>query len=78
MRSTYISEDLQQIEFARKAGEHFANHPEHTTFTDGEIEPDAFLAIRWGMDNDCVLVTQLHSYHEPTIYAQAVKKAGAL
>ena len=72
MRMVYASEIDAEISFARKAAAHFAKHPEHSTYTGADIEPGCFLAIRWGLMEDCVLVVKLDETHIPTNYAQLV------
>lgn len=74
MRMTYVSTELEQIEFARKAAEDFALHPKHWSFTDGPIEPGALLALRWGLGDDCVLVLKLDDSFTPANYQQLVRE----
>lgn len=71
-RMTTVEQDAEQAAFAVKAASHFAAHPEHSTV--GDIKPGGFLALRWGMGEDCVLVVKLDDYHEPTNYQQIIKK----
>lgn len=73
MRGVYLSEELVQIEFAKKAARHFATHSEHSTFTDGEVVPGCLFAVRWGLGDDCVLVLKLDEMHTPTNYYQLVR-----
>lgn len=72
MRSTTARDETKQLAFAEKAAADFAAHPDHATF--GDCEPGSFLAIRWGMGGDCVLVLKLDEFHEPTNYQQLVRK----
>jgi hypothetical protein len=74
MRTVYPSQIEDELAFARKAAAHFAAHPEHSTYTDGEIKPDCFLAIRWGLGEDCVVVVKLDEMHVPTNYAEIVRQ----
>lgn len=76
MRMVYVSEIDAEIVFARKAAAHFANHPEHTTYTGTDIEPSCLMALRWGLMNDGVLVVKLDAAHVPTIYAELVRTEG--
>lgn len=73
MRSTNIHEETLRVEFAVKAAKHFAKNPEHSTF--GDIGPDNWLAIRWGLGNDCVLVIKQHETEVPVNYHQIIQKA---
>jgi hypothetical protein len=75
MRAVYASDVDEEMAFARKAAAHFAAHPEHSTYTDGDIEPGCFLAIRWGLGEDCVVVVRLDDRHVPTNYMELVRAA---
>lgn len=74
MRSVYASEIEEEMSFARAAAAHFAKHPEHSTYTGQDIEPGCFLAIRWGLGNDCVVVVKLDELHVPTNYMEIVRE----
>lgn len=78
MRSTYLSEAKDEQEFALKAAKAFANNPALATFTEGDIKPDAYLAIRWGLGRDCVVVVKLDSVHQPINYMEIVNQFNAL
>ena len=58
-RMTYVQDERARIAFAEKAAAHFAAHPEHWTYSDGDLAPGCLLALRWGCGNDCVLVARL-------------------
>lgn len=73
-RMTTRTEEQDRIRFASKAAEHFAAHPEHGSFTDGDIEPGCLLALRWGLGNDCVLVLRLHDYEMPVNFQQLIRE----
>jgi hypothetical protein len=75
MRSTNLKEEAELRAFAIKAAAWFADDPEGATF--GAVAPGEFLALRWGMGGDCVLVTRLCADFEPVNYQQAIAKAGA-
>lgn len=74
MRSVRISELDEELAFMRRAAEYFAAHPEKSSF--GEIQPDAFLALRWGLGEDCVLVVKLAEQwqHTPTNYQNVIDR----
>lgn len=74
MRHTYLSEAEAQIAFAKDAADHFSSHPEHSTFTDGEIKEGVLFAVRWGLMNDCVLVLKLDEYFTPIVYGECIKR----
>ena len=73
MRAVYSSDIKGELEFAEKAAANFAAHPKHSTYTDGEIVPGCFFAVRWGMGEDCVLVLKIDEYHVPTNYQNLVR-----
>jgi len=50
MKIVHPAEIEKRLAFARKATDHFATHPKHYTYTDGSIQAEALLAIRWGLD----------------------------
>jgi hypothetical protein len=68
----YMSQEEAQIRFAKEAAKDFAEHSEHISF--GSAEPGSFLALRWGLGGDCVLVLKLDEDFIPTNYQQLVKQ----
>lgn len=72
-RMVHLSEELEQIEFAKRAAACFAKDNKLATYSDKEIEPGCFLAIRWGLGDDCVLVLKLDELHMPTNYLQLLR-----
>lgn len=70
----YISDVEARLAFAKRAANHFADHPNHWSYTDGDVETDALLALRWGAGDDCVLVLRIGDL-PPTIYGQAIAYA---
>jgi hypothetical protein len=70
-RVIYMNELENELKFMRDAAKHFAEHPEHSTF--GDLKEDSLLAIRWGMGDDCILVTKIED-REPRVYAQVIEK----
>ena len=74
MKQVTVTELLAEIEFAERAAKYFEEHHDITTYTDGEIEPGCYFAIRWGFGNDCVLVLKLDENYEQKIYANIIKK----
>jgi len=73
MRMVYVSKELEQIEFAKRAAEAFAKNEKLASYTDGEIIPGCFFALRWGLRNDCVVVFKLDCAHVPTNYQELVR-----
>ena len=70
MRMVNLYEDDNVKEFAQKAAKHLAEHDEHTTFTDSDIEAGCLFAMRYGFFNDCVVVFRLDDVFEPVNYQQ--------
>lgn len=75
-RSTNIEEELKVIEFVKKAAKNFAENPHHASY--GEIGGDNYIALRWGLGYDCVLVLKQDEYWEPRNYTQAVERPDVL
>ena len=71
-KMTSITQEKNQLEFAEKAAEHFTKHPDHSSY--GDLEPGSFIALRWGLGDDCVLVLKLDEYFQNVNYQQAIKK----
>jgi len=74
MKSVQMSEMKERIEFVERAAKHFAEFPEHSTFTVGPVMSGCLFAARWGLDNDCVLMFRLDEDFEPIIFGQAIAK----
>lgn len=75
MRMAYISEEKEYQEFALRAAKYFEENENHRFYSDKDIEQGCLLAIRWGMDDDCVLLLKLDEFHEPINYQNLIKKA---
>ena len=58
--------------FVRKAAAWFAANPRGATYTEGDIEPGCWFALRWGMGKDCVLLLRLDDMFMPTVYGQTM------
>jgi hypothetical protein len=72
MKFTYLSEEIERQEFAKKAAKNFSEFPDHYTYAKDNPEKGGLLALRWGADNDCVLVIKIDENFEPTIYQQII------
>jgi hypothetical protein len=72
MKMVYWSDLEEEMAFAQRAAKHFAEHPEHSSF--GDLKPGSFLALRWGIGNDCVVILKLDEHFEPTNYQQLIRK----
>lgn len=73
-RMTSISEESERMDFAKAAAAHFATHPKHWSYSGGgEITPGSFLALRWGLGDDCVLVLRLDPDEDPVNFQQIIR-----
>lgn len=72
VRQVHITDELEQIEFAKKAAALFAADKSKSSF--GEITQGGFIALRWGLGDDCVLVLKLDELHVPTNYQSLVRQ----
>ena len=73
LKQVNIDSEIAQIEFAKKAAKAFAGNSELSTFSYGAPTPGSFLALRWGLGEDCVLVIKIDENHTPTNYAQLIR-----
>lgn len=71
-RMTTLSDELERIEFAKRAAKHFAEKPEHWSF--GDMKPGDFLALRWGLGDDCVLILKLDPDFQPVNFQQLIRE----
>lgn len=74
MRQVQITELTEEIAFAEKAARVFAESPTLVTYTETDIVPGCFFAVRWGLGEDCVVVLKLDDDHIPTNYAQLIRR----
>lgn len=72
MRMTDTGTETLRMAFAQKAAEHFAKYEHHWTYSDGYgPEPGKWLALRWGLGNDCVVVIRVGD-DEPVNYQNII------
>lgn len=75
MRMTSFTRDLRHIAFAKKAADWFGKNPKGMTYSaDGDLTPGSLLAIRWGMDMDCVVVVKLDECFQPVNYQNEIRE----
>lgn len=72
----HVESELETIEFAKKAGAHFASNPQHWTYTDGDIVAGCLFAMRYGLGNDCVVVFRLDEGFIPVNFQQLITQEG--
>jgi len=70
-----LSELEEQTNFVKKAASYFSKNPKKTNYTAGDIVAGCLFALRWGMDENSVLIFKLDENHEPMIFGQAVQEA---
>jgi hypothetical protein len=76
MRTIYLTEHNDEIDFANRAAKAFAHDRSLYTYTDGPITAGCFFAVVWGLNRDCVLVLKIDENHEPTNYAEIINTCG--
>lgn len=74
MKHIYMSDEEERQAFARKAAAWFVKHPEHRTYTDGEILPGKWFASKWGLDENCVVVFKIDADHGVTNYQELMRE----
>lgn len=65
-----------EVNFANAAAADFKANPSHTTY--GPTMPGTLLAIRWGMNDDCVLIVRVDPYYGRTIYTPIEQEGNKL
>jgi hypothetical protein len=73
MNQVRVDEIEAELAFAKKAAKCFAENESVTTYTESDIVPGCFFAIRWGLDRDCVVVFKVAEDCIPTNYSNLVK-----
>lgn len=74
MRMVFMPNEDEIKSFAKKAAKDFAKHDKHYTFTDSDIKAGCLFALRFGSDNDCVVVFRLDDNFEPINYQQLIQQ----
>ena len=72
MITVCVEEQDKTKEFAERAAEDFAENSKHYTFTDSTIEAGCLFALRFGLNEDCVVVFRLDENFEPINYQQLI------
>ena len=73
MRIVKVEEEMEQIRFAERAARYFSLHPPAYAYSDGEFSPGSLLALRYGLNSDCVLVLKFDDKFEPTNYQNIIR-----
>lgn len=75
-RLVNMADEIERMAFANRAGLHFADHPKHWTFAEGDPEAGELLALRWGLHGRAVLVLRV-AEEVPVIYGDLVPPGAA-
>jgi len=73
MRGTTLLEYRELANFAAAAACHFKDNPQSATYGDNFPDPGCYLALRWGLGDDCVLVVKLDPDFEAVNFQQAIR-----
>ena len=71
-KHTMMSEQEELLRFVREAATIFSEDTKLTSYTQYDIKPGCLFALRWGLDNDCVMVFRLDNGFEPIIFDQVI------
>ncbi len=71
-RMTTLNHEQRLADFVKEAAAYFEEHDDKATYG-GDPTPGEYLALRWGLGRDCVLVVLLDEYFKPVIYQQTHK-----
>ena len=72
MRMIRMEEENKIREFVINAAKDFSKNKEHRTYTNSEIEQGCLFALRFGLDNDCIVIFKLDECFEPINYQQII------
>lgn len=59
-----------KLHFVKKTSEFFHKNPHCSTY--GDVEPGSWFAVKWGMDNDCILVFKIDPDEEIENYCHVI------
>lgn len=67
-----LQEVEKELAFVARAKVEFEKSPSLATY--GDLTSGSFLAMRWGMTEDCILVVKLDEDFEPKNYVNVIQK----
>ena len=73
MRMIRMEEEIKIREFALNAARDFNKNKEHRTYTNAEIKQGCLFAMRFGLDDDCIIIFKLDEDFEPINYQQILE-----
>ena len=69
---TTLGEEEETLKFVRTAATAFREDPDMISYTTGPIEPGCLFALRWGLDNDCIMIFKVGTEFNPVVFDQVV------
>lgn len=75
MKQVSLGEEEEKQAFVKEAAAYFAKNEKKWSYAAGNIVAGCYFALRWGMDDNSVLLFKLDENLEPVIYGQAVREA---
>lgn len=67
-----ITEREEQLTFIRRAKTFFETREQGYSY--GDLTPGSYLALRWGLDNDCIKLLKLDESFQIELYEQAIDR----
>ena len=74
MKVTSISEEKEIQEFVLMAKKDFEKNPEHYSFSYKAVDKGCLLAMRWGFEDNSILVLKLDDFFEPVVYRNIIER----
>lgn len=74
MRLINLQEEQESLAFAREAAKAFEENPKYSTYSTGVIKEGEYFAVRWGMNDRCVLIFKVSHDFTPTVYTDLIPK----
>jgi hypothetical protein len=71
-RKTTKADELARLKFAEEAARAFKIDPKLGSY--GAVEAGGYLALRWGLGDDCVMVVKLDENDEPVNFQELVRE----
>ena len=68
-------EATEQVEFAKRAAVSFRDNPKYRSYSDNGIVAGDLLALRWGSDDNCVVVLRMSEDYEITNYQNIIEES---
>lgn len=68
MKHRRLNEEFEKIALVQAAKEAFDKDPKLATFSIGDVVEGSLFAVRWGLDNDCIMILKIDESTEPEIF----------